>query len=60
MIPQTFTVISCIGFFNFYSSLNVFSVTRVSINQTFSAFAFSALMLSVGRQEGHPACKKTE
>jgi len=21
--------------------------------------AFSALMLSVGRQEGHPACKKT-
>jgi len=24
------------------------------------AFAFSALMLLVGRQEGHPACKKTE
>ena len=23
-------------------------------------FAFSALTLSVGRQEGHPACKKTE
>jgi len=23
-------------------------------------FAFSALMLSAGRQEGHPACKKTE
>ena len=23
-------------------------------------FAFNALMLSVGRQEGHPACKKTE
>jgi len=22
--------------------------------------AFSALMLLVGRQEGHPACKKTE
>jgi len=22
--------------------------------------AFSALMLFVGRQEGHPACKKTE
>jgi len=22
------------------------------------AFAFSALTLSVGRQEGHPACKK--
>jgi len=23
-----------------------------------SVFAFSALMLSVGRQEEHPACKK--
>jgi len=23
-------------------------------------WAFSALTLSVGRQEGHPACKKTE
>ena len=23
-----------------------------------SAFAFSALMLMTGRQEGHPACKK--
>jgi len=26
----------------------------------FSAIAFSALTLLVGRQEGHPACKKTE
>jgi len=25
---------------------------------TFSAFTFSALTLLVGRQEGHPACKK--
>jgi len=25
---------------------------------SFSAFAFSALTLLVGRQEGHPACKK--
>jgi len=25
-----------------------------------AAFAFSALTLLVGRQEGHPACKKTE
>jgi len=24
-----------------------------------SVFAFSALTLLVGRQEGHPACKKT-
>jgi len=27
---------------------------------TFSAFASSALALLVGRQEGHPACKKLE
>jgi len=26
----------------------------------FSAYAFSALTLLVGRQEEHPACKKTE
>jgi len=26
----------------------------------YSAFAFSALTLLVGRQEGHPACKKTD
>jgi len=26
----------------------------------FGALAFSALTLLVGRQEGHPACKKTE
>ena len=26
---------------------------------TVSDFAFSALTLLVGRQEGHPACKKT-
>jgi len=25
-----------------------------------SAFAFSALTLLVGQQEGHPACKKTQ
>ena len=25
-----------------------------------ASFAFSALTLLVGRQEGHPACKKTE
>ena len=35
---------------------------RVSFNYTvvYSRFAFSALMLLVGRQEGHPACEKTE
>ena len=30
----------------------------VRFNKTY--FAFSALMLLLGRQEGHPACKKTE
>ena len=29
-----------------------------SISQLSAACAFSALMLLVGRQEGHPACKK--
>ena len=29
-------------------------------NWAFSAWAFSALTLLVGQQEGHPACKKTE
>jgi len=30
-----------------------------TVSVSFS-FTFSALMLLVGRQEGHPACKKTE
>jgi len=30
----------------------------ISLLFAFSAFTFSALMLLVGRQEGHPACKK--
>jgi len=29
------------------------------LSNAFSAFAFSAMTLLVGRQEGHPACKKT-
>jgi len=29
-------------------------------DSAFSACAFIALMLLVGRQEGHPVCKKTE
>jgi len=32
----------------------------VYIHNCFTFFAFSALTLLVGRQEGHPACKKTE
>jgi len=27
------------------------------VQNAFSVYAFSALMLLVGRQEGHPACK---
>jgi len=37
----------------------ILSVDYRGIDVTaFSAFAFSALTLLVGRQEGHPACKK--
>ena len=37
-----------------------FLICAVTISVAFSAFglAFSALTLLVGRQEGHPACKK--
>ena len=30
------------------------------VGKTCLSYTFSALMLLVGRQEGHPACKKTE
>jgi len=30
----------------------------VVVEERFSAFVFNALTLLVGRQEGHPACKK--
>jgi len=36
-------------------------VNAVNVNAVVgNYFAFSALALLVGRQEGHPACKKTE
>ena len=36
-------------------------ISDVFVLFTFAkVFAFSALTLLVGRQEGHPACKKTE
>ena len=35
-------------------------VSLLSQKYFWSAVAFSALMLLVGRQEGHLACKKTE
>ena len=45
--------------------LTTFSATRLSdmlctSSFFFSFLAFSALTLLVGRQEGHPSCKKTE
>jgi len=33
-------------------------VQQFAASLTIAGFAFSALMLLVGRQEGHPACKK--
>jgi len=39
--------------------INIFSVLQLSVSFSFIVyFAFSALTLLVGRQEGHPACKK--
>ena len=40
----------------FLMELAIVNFVHVGNNVT----AFSALMLLVGRQEGHPACKKTE
>jgi len=37
---------------------DVWIVVSVVLYYAFSAYAFSALTLLVGRQEGHPACKK--
>jgi len=34
------------------------SRTKIDLIQLHLKFAFSALTLLVGRQEGHPACKK--
>jgi len=36
------------------------SVPKITVHDTVNLFAFSALTLLVGRQEGHPACKKVE
>jgi len=33
---------------------------QMVIKRVYVSFAFSALMLLVGRQEGHPVCKKAE
>jgi len=35
-----------------------YTLINISHTEAFSAQAFSALTLLVGRQEGHPACKK--
>jgi len=39
-------------------SMNHFKNLQVSLSFIFMLFAVSALTLLVGRQEGHPACKK--
>jgi len=38
----------------------MFSIIPIKLQLHGKVFAFSALTLLVGRQEGHPACKKTE
>jgi len=38
----------------------IVNVLRIFITVKLSTFAFNALTLLVGQQEGHPACKKTE
>ena len=40
--------------------LAMFSIMPIKLQLYGKVFAFSALTLLVGRQEGHPACKKTE
>ena len=51
-------------FISYASRLLLFSSLFPYLSPSFCAFgvwcAFSALTLLVGRQEGHPACKKTE
>ena len=42
------------------SIVGVMATIRIKQILTLIASAFSALTLLVGRQEGHPACKKTE
>jgi len=34
------------------------TTVHIRLNSSYTVFAFSALTLLVGRQEGHPACKK--
>jgi len=43
-----------VKFTELYTAAQLFSYYQVVL------FAFSALMLLVGWQDGHPACKKTE
>ena len=45
---------------DFLAYLSDSHVCIVQLRVIFATFAFSALTLLVGRQEGHPACKETE
>ena len=38
----------------------VYGSGKGGLHARYSLYAYSALMLLVGRQEGHPACKKLE
>ena len=51
---------NCFLFTLFVSVLIYLFYSRLICFCAFSACAFSALTLLVGRQEWHPACKKTE
>ena len=45
----------------FYVCCDIFALIYTSFSAyAFSAHAFSALTVFVGRQKGHPACKKTK
>jgi len=50
--------ITAAKFSGFINNRILYPVIIVSSNYAFSAYAFSALTLLVGWQEGHPACKK--
>jgi len=46
------------SFFYFRIRENVFDITENALIPKYIDIAFNALTLLVGRQKGHPACKK--
>jgi len=58
LLQMSGTVVNILaGVFDETVLLNIACLSHVGL-QLFVLFAFSALMLLVGQQEGHPACKK--